>query len=276
MPDDVPRADADWLAIRETADAAARSKDLVEALRPYLPTDGMVIHDLGCGTGSMARWLAPRLAGRQRWVGYERDDELLALASATAPPSSLDGVPVTTEGRLRDITRLPDTDLDGASLITASALLDMMTSAEIDRLVTTIAAARCPALISLTVVGRVDLSPGHPVDRRVGEAFNEHQTRESGHGRGAGPHAARVAADGLARAGLTVTSAPSPWQLDSTCTPVLTAWLDGWVHAAGEQEPALRGEATEYLRWRQGQAAAGRLSATVHHLDLLALPRDDG
>ena len=59
-------------------------------------------------------------------------------------------LPDVIETRLRDITRLPTDDLDGASLITASALLDMMTSHEISRTVASISAARCPALITLT------------------------------------------------------------------------------------------------------------------------------
>lgn len=176
MPDEVARADADWLALREPADAAARSVELVEALRLHLPTDGLVIHDLGCGTGSMARWLAPQLLGRQHWVGYERDEELLSRAAAAPPPVSLGGRQVTTEVRLRDITHLPADDLDGASLVTASALLDMMTSEEIARMVGSIAAARCPALITLSVVGQVDLAPAHPLDGRLTEAFNAHQS----------------------------------------------------------------------------------------------------
>ena len=53
------RAGSGWLALREPADAAARAPQLVEELRSYLPEDrGLTVHDLGCGTGSMARWLA--------------------------------------------------------------------------------------------------------------------------------------------------------------------------------------------------------------------------
>ena len=53
-----------WLRLREPADAAARASDLVEPIRMRLPERGRaVIHDLGSGTGSMGRWLAPRLAG---------------------------------------------------------------------------------------------------------------------------------------------------------------------------------------------------------------------
>jgi hypothetical protein len=50
----------------------------------------------------------------------------------------------------------------------------------------------------------------------------------------------------------------------------MTEWLDGWVAAACEQEPAL--DADAYRERRLEQAAAGRLSVTVDHADLLVLP----
>ncbi len=75
------RACSEWLRLREPADAAARASELVEKVRSYLPTHGgATIHDLGCGTGSMAHWLAVRLPGPQHWVMYDRDDELLTVA----------------------------------------------------------------------------------------------------------------------------------------------------------------------------------------------------
>ncbi|WP_277455384.1 class I SAM-dependent methyltransferase [Janibacter sp. DB-40] len=272
MPDNVARADADWLALREPADAGARSTDLVEALRPHLPTDGLMVHDLGCGTGSMARWLAPQLAGPQHWVGYERDDELLSRAAAAPPPLSRDGQPVTIETRLRDITRLPTDDLDGASLITASALLDMMTSDEISRTVASISAARCPALITLTVVGQVELAPAHPLDGHLNAAFNAHQMRDTSHGQPlAGPDAVYVAAHALKQAGYTLQSTPSLWRLCSDDSALLKAWLEGWVDAACEQDPSIRIEASEYRGRRIQQIDRRQLTATVHHQDLLAL-----
>ena len=72
------RASSEWLRLREPADAAARASELVEKVRSYMPTHaGATIHDLGCGTGSMARWLAVPLPGPQHWVMYDRDEELL-------------------------------------------------------------------------------------------------------------------------------------------------------------------------------------------------------
>lgn len=69
----------DWLALRESADASARSVELVDRLRRLLQTKGVtVVHDLGAGTGSMGRWPAPRLPGRRHWVLYDADRDVMA------------------------------------------------------------------------------------------------------------------------------------------------------------------------------------------------------
>ena len=176
MTDQVVRVSDDWLALREPADAAARSRELVEHLGP--PATGRwVIHDLGGGTGSMGRWLAPLLPGPQHWVVHDRDTDLLALAAADVPGPAADGAAVTVETRQSDITRLQPDDLAGATLITASALLDMLTEDELAGLVSACAAAGCPVLLTLSVVGRVDLTPADPLDRRVAAAFDAHQRR---------------------------------------------------------------------------------------------------
>src|SRR5262245_693966 len=96
---------ADWLALREPADAAARSSRLVAQLRASLATKAShlatqasgrtAIHDLGAGTGSMCRWLAPLLPGPQHWVLYDRDPALLERARAGTDVRSADGTPVT-------------------------------------------------------------------------------------------------------------------------------------------------------------------------------------
>ena len=96
-----------WLALREPADAAARAPDLVEHLGRHLPATGRrVIHDLGCGTGAMGRWLAPLLPGPQHWVVHDRDADLLEVAAADLPGPAADGAAVTVEARQSDITRL--------------------------------------------------------------------------------------------------------------------------------------------------------------------------
>ena len=278
-PPDVPagttapvRAEAGWLRLREPADAAARAPDLVTQLAPWLPTGGAVIHDLGSGTGAMARWLAPRLDGRQHWVLHDRDEELLTLAGADRPVGARDGAPVTVETRSGDITRLHGDVLAGGHLVTASALLDMMTAQELARLVALCVDAGCPVLVTLGVIGRVDLAPAEPFDTRVAAAFNDHQRRSTHAGRLLGPDAFRTAVDLLRESGMEVLVRPSPWRLGPSQSSLAAEWLAGWLAAAVEREPGLEEEAGPYRLRRLGQVAGGRLSTTVHHRDLLALP----
>ena len=267
------RADSDWLALREPADAAARSLELVETLRPHLPTDGMVIHDLGCGTGSMTRWLARQLSGPQRWILHDRDGELLQKAAENPPAELAEGAGVTVETRLDDITRLDPGELTGVSLITASALLDMFTEEELERFVTLCGAAGCPVLITLSVVGRVELTPADPLDRHVMDAFNAHQRRRTAGGRLLGPGAAGAAAEAFEQLGLEVLVRASPWQLGPQHSDLAAQWLTGWVRAAREQAPELAEVAGPYAMRRLAETLAGSVSITVHHQDLLALAR---
>jgi hypothetical protein len=252
------RVSPGWLALREPADAAARAAELVERLPA---ADRHVIHDLGCGTGSMGRWLAPLLRGPQHWVLHDTDPDLLELAAVPG---------ATLERRVSDISRLRADDLAGATLITASALLDLLTGDELDRLVAVCAGAGCPVLLTLSVVGRVELDPPDPLDGRVQAAFNAHQRRSTGRGRLLGPDAADAASEAFERLGAEVVVRPSPWLLGAADGELAAEWLVGWVGAAREQEPEL--PASAYARLRLEQADAGTLTVTVHHADLLALP----
>lgn len=263
-----------WLALREPADATARAAELVEEVRPLLPRGaGTVIYDLGCGTGSMGRWLAPRLPGPQHWVMYDRDADFLALAAAGMPVAAADGSTVTVEVRRRDITRLDAGELASASLITASALLDMLTADEVERVVTACVEARCPVLLTLSVIGRVELTPCDPLDQTIAAAFNAHQRRTTRGRRLLGPDAVDTAAALFTLLGADVRVGASPWRLDAAAGDLAAQWLIGWVGAACEQRPELTAPTRAYVRRRLASAAAGRLRATVHHYDLLARPR---
>ena len=241
---------AEWLELREPADAAARSEELAGRLAQRLGPGPHVIHDLGGGSGSMGRWLAPRLPGTQHWVVHDRDERLLERAPF--------------ETRRSDVTRLARGDLAGASLVTASALLDLLTREELDRMLG--ACRGIPLLLALTVVGRVRLSPAEPLDARLGAAFDDHQRR----GGRLGPDAVDAVVGALGEAEAIVR--PSPWRLGAADAGLAAEWLRGWVAAACEQEPALAAEAGAYEERRLAQAAAGELHVTVDHADLLVLP----
>jgi trans-aconitate methyltransferase len=282
-----PRYSSTWLELREAADAEARAVELAEHVRRHLDgSDTLVVHDLGCGTGSMARWLGPYLPTPAHWVLHDRDADLLEIAAGdVAGPAG-----VSAETRLGDLTAITAADLAGASLVTASALLDILTHDEIDRLARACTSAGSPALFTLTVIGRVDLVPWEPMDNVLCDAFNDHLrggARPPGR-RPLGPAAADAAAEAFRRYGATVLVRETPWRLGAGHPELIAEWLRGFVVAAAAQLPdtspdpspdpgsAMDLAVDRYLDRRLDQVAAGDLRVTVEHVDLLALPAPRG
>lgn len=264
-----------WLALRERADASARSAELAERLRAHLagrPGAPLVVRDLGCGTGSMGRWLAGRLAGPQLWILHDRDPGLLADAVAGMPGVAVDGAPVTAHAQEGDVTDLRAADLAGTSLVTASAVLDLLTAEEVDGLATACVEAGCAALLTLSVLGHVELAPVDPLDAEFAAAFDTHQRRRAGGRRLLGPDAGPAALDTFARRGAVVASRSSPWRLGADQAELAQEWLRGWISAACEQQPGLERWAGAYLRRRLDACTAGELLVVVGHVDMLALP----
>lgn len=266
------RVSPGWLALREPADAVARASELAEALARALPARGRrTIHDLGCGTGAMGRWLAPRLPGRQHWIGHDHDADLLASAAAGPPGPAADGATVTLELRRTELAQLDERDVAEASLITASALLDLLSEDELARLARVCASAGCPILLTLSVIGEVQITPADPLDGRLAAAFDAHQRRITPRGRLLGPDAVSVAVEEFERLGGEVLVRPSPWRIGAAQAALTAEWLSGWIAAACEQQDELAGECEPYTRERLAQAAAGQLAVTVGHCDLLVL-----
>lgn len=255
----------EWLALRENADADARAEELLGPLRESLVNrTPLLVRDIGCGTGSMGRWLSARLGGRQHWVLHDRDPRLLAVAGATVT-----GPGLTVETREGDLTALRADDLAGTSLLTASALLDLLTADEVDELAAACVDAGCPALLTLSVAGRVDLDPPDPLDAAFADAFNAHQRRAVDGRRLLGPDAVAATVEAFERRGAVVLTHPSPWRLGPEQAVLVGEWLRGWVDAACEQRPELAEVAPPYLRRR----LAGAVRVVVHHVDVLALSR---
>jgi hypothetical protein len=204
---------------------------------------------------------------------HDRDADLLEVAATEPPGPAANGAAITVEAKHSDITRLHPGDLAGATLITGSALLDVLTEEELAGLVTVCARAGCPMLLTLSVVGRVGLTPAHPLDRRVAAAFDAHQRRATERGRLLGPDAVALAVAGFGRLGAEVVVRPSPWRLGASQADLAAEWFTGWVGAACEQQAELTAVIDVYIRRRLAEARAGQLAVTVGHADLLVLPR---
>jgi hypothetical protein len=145
-----------WLALREAADWSARSERLVQSVRDALPpADAVRGLDLCAGTGSNFRYLLDRLPGPQRWLAVDRDPALLdevpvrlsAWAKAKGGNVTTDGrvshvrgdrVDVQVDTRELNLERLDAALFEGRNLVTASALLDLVSESWLRML-----AARC-------------------------------------------------------------------------------------------------------------------------------------
>ena len=150
-----------------------------------------MIRDLGCGTGSMGA-LARTAAARPADLGPARPRRRRCWPARrpACRATAADGTPVTARAEQGDLTDLDAAQLAGTSLVTASALLDLLTADEVDALADACTAAGCPALLTLSVTGSVAVLPAEPLDAVFAAAFDAHQRRTVGR-RGPAPARAR-------------------------------------------------------------------------------------
>lgn len=254
---------ADWLALRRVADTAARDGAgwLVRACADALAVDGRVLSaiDVGAGTGANQAYLAPRLGLATRWVLLDHDSSLLAAAG--------------NDGAVRLVGGIEQLDAVVAAtpkprLVTCSALLDLLTTDQLDELALVLARHAVPGLFSLTVDGFVDIVPSHCSDESIAAAFNDHQSRAGC----PGPDAANYFSGRCERLGLSVISAATPWLLDADAAPLIGRLLSERAAAAVEQRPGLADTARRWLDDRLHCLAAGDLQMRVAHRDLLIQP----
>ena len=169
-----------WLALREPADHAARSRTLA-ARFAATQGPGPLVVDLGAGSGSNLRYLAPLLAPGQRWLLVDHDPVLLAAAAVSA------GATGAAACRALDLARgLPA--VPGMTGVAAAALLDLTSAAWLDEL-----ARWCgdrPVLMALSVDGRLAWQPADRRRRAIRQHFFAHQRADKGFGPALGPAAA--------------------------------------------------------------------------------------
>jgi hypothetical protein len=264
-----------WLALREGVDAEARSERLTRLVADATSVhDPLHVLDLATGTGSNIRYLANRLpARRQRWLGVDVSATLLTRlplrmpALAAAPPDS------QIETRQMNLAALDDPGIFARRhLVTASALLDLVSEAWLQRLAAHCRAAGVPAaLFTLTYDGRSSCAPFEPEDDVVRDLFNRHQRTDKGLGGiAAGPDAAGCAVRAFAGAGYRVDSEPSDWVLGADDSRLQRELIDGWARAATEIAPDQASTIAGWRRRRLEHLDAGRSRVIVGHQDVAA------
>ena len=270
--------DAEWLRLREPVDHRARAAPLLAPLCDAWRAAGWSrVLDLGSGTGSNLRYLAPRLPAGQEWVLVDHDrDHLRALARVGAPPAVRRLTVVSG-----DLAREGLASIARADLVTASALLDLVSADWLGRLVDACAANGLGAHFALNYDGQIGWSdeggqPGYgaedPDDALVREAVNVHQTGDKGLGPALGPAAWQVAVRLFEATGCRTLLLPSPWRLTAADGEIARRLIDGWAAAAAEVRPADTSRIRAWASRRWATVAGGAFTLTVGHRDLVALP----
>ena len=156
-----------WLAMREAVDARSRSASLtallIEHLPGHRPLRGL---DLATGTGSNIRYLSPRLPNPHQWRAVDRDATLLAH------------VPPDVDVRCAELGSLDDPTLfAGRHLVTASALLDLVSAEWLAAMVARCRELGAAMLFALSYDGRSTCWPAESEDDLVRELLNTHQRK---------------------------------------------------------------------------------------------------
>ncbi|WP_085918847.1 glycosyltransferase family 4 protein [Halomonas sp. CSM-2] len=277
---------ASWLALREPVDHGSRSQRLVTLADEWLsacPTPHRLV-DLGCGRGSNVHFLAPRLSGPQTWTLLDHDTTLLGDARARVMTlRDINGQPIAADTETASFARLDTPALNGAHLICASALLDLVSKSWIDQLVAHCAAHRQGVLMALSVTGEWWFTDRHqrPVaddeDQWVLDLFRAHQQRDKGLGDALGGRAHATLAAAFKVVNYRVEEADTPWQLladNPDHQPLMTSLIDGWASAAEEHAPDAAGRIADWAAMRRQAVASGELGIWVGHRDLLAVPKE--
>ncbi|MCU1383140.1 MAG: group 1 glycosyl transferase [Acidobacteria bacterium] len=251
---------ADWLALREPADHAARSGALAQAVFDAVPRGAPLrILDLAAGTGSNLRYLtAIDRTPRAEWLLVDHDAALLARV-----PASPD---VTT--RCLDLSALDHGGIfAGRSIVTASALLDLVSETWLRAVAARCADAGAAVLFALSYDGRIVCSPEDPEDGSVVALVNEHQRHDKGFGPALGPAATEAAARCFAANGYRVQRAASDWILPPDSRELQSQLIDGWAQAAAEIAPERARTIDGWRDRRLAHVAAGWSHIVVGHED---------
>ncbi|WP_281685882.1 class I SAM-dependent methyltransferase [Thalassobaculum salexigens] len=247
----------DWLALRAPYDSAARATGLEHRLGDWLGGRRPVsVVDLGAGSGNNLAHLASRLAVDQRWTLVDADGALLAEAARRHP-----GVTLHAGDLAGDLTALIP---EGTDLVTASALIDLVSQAWLARLADRVREIGCALLVVLTYDGRIAWERETGQDAEIRDLVNRHQRGDKGFGAALGPDAPGA----LSRLLPGVETASSDWKVGPGETAMRRALVDGWSGAAAEIAP----ERTESIAAWRAWASSEPRALTVGHTDQLWLP----
>jgi len=291
---------AAWLALREPVDHRSRNATLqnqvVDFLHQRAPVVPGLLHitDLGSGTGSNLRALAPHFGAMQSWTLVDYDADLLRAARTTLL-SWADGVldsnipnligevggfsgpvePLVISKNMKTIAvQFQCADLladyrsilnEPADLITAAAFFDLVAEPWLTEFC---AALTKPLYTVLTYDGKETWSPPNATDADVLRAFHAHQSTDKGFGAALGPRGAERLQSLLQGKGYITACEPSPWRMDYHERTLIEHLAMGTASAV--QEMGIL-ENSVIDQWEQARRQASHCE--IGHIDLFAYRR---
>ena len=274
--------DPAWLDLREAVDHRSLAAGPLERLAAKFGDAPVSVVDLGAGSGSALRKLAPLLATVQSWTLIDSSAALLDHARsrlrdwADASDAEGDALKLRKDAATIEV-RFSRADLApaplppaaaAADLIVAVAFFDLAGDAWLTAFAERLTAARRTLYAPLIYDGAKRFQPPHDLDEAALAAFNAHQRSDKGLGPALGPEAGARLCELARRSGYGALEGRSPWRLGPADRALTTALVRGMASAASETAEAPDGLAA-WLAFREASVAGG---GEVGHVDLLLEP----
>jgi SAM-dependent methyltransferase len=283
----------DWLSLREGADHRSRNLVLQNQVIRYLEeisglkNDPIHIVDLGSGTGSNLRALAPLIQHNQKWTLIDYDPLLLKAArekigiwadnvtdralskdldnDATRPITLVkNNYEITVQFLQKDLASDLQSELfESADLITAAAFFDLVA---LDWLVQFCKVLKTSLYTVLTYNGNEAWLPSDPRDTEILEAFHHHQGTDKGFGNALGPLALKTMKQLLENKGFYVETESSPWLLNTNDASLIQELAVGTANAVAETHLV-----SQEIAKHWGEQRAKSQECEIGHDDLFAI-----
>ena len=274
---------ADWLALREPADHRSVNAQVRAAfVEDFAGQERVSIMDIGCGTGSNLRSLAPHLGPRQVWRLVDYDAELLNAARETLSRwadhaqdrngslmLSMRGQVIEVAFLCADLATGLEQALDhDCDAVTAAAFFDLVSQDWIAQFCAALAARRRRLYTVLTYDGREIWTPPSPAEAAMLEAFHAHQAGDKGFGAAAGSRATQALCEDFGAHGYAVTTGKSPWLLGQADRALMQELARGSACAVAETGKLSAADITAWLAARSHAE-----HCEIGHIDLYARAR---
>ena len=263
----------EWLNLREASDHKARDRHLLKTAANWLndlKSKDKVIVDLGSGTGSTIRGLQryTTLAPSIQWRLVDNDPDLLAEAVHRHSEE------YSIESFLVDLSATQKLPLESVSLITASALLDLVSSnfiRDLCQLIKEKNEGRPLGFYSaLNYDGCIKWTPVHPLDAAILMNFNTDQRKDKGFGPALGPDATDFLKTQFHSTKFQCLSAKSPWLLGSADYLLTESLINGISGVAIQTGGLTNSDIQDWKTFRIENVRTG--TCYLGHTDILVLP----